>query len=254
MNQSLNQNQNQNQNRAQDQAGPRAEQDGTGTEPAGTRAEDDAALIAEIDAELAAERRAKPRASTALTGAVLLIGGLVGWIAALNLLVDKLYLLSNPGATLACDINPFISCGTVMMTWQAEAFGIPNMAIGLGGFAIMGVLGALMLSGTALPPWMRWARLGGMTFAFAFVHFLAFSAIVIIRALCPWCMVVWVATAPMFFATLAHTVESGDLRLPGPLAGILRRWVLLTLAWYLLVALVILIAFWGQWMATLGIG
>ena len=50
MNQSLNQNQ----NRAQDQAGPRAEQDDTGTEPAGTRAEDDAALIAEIDAELAA--------------------------------------------------------------------------------------------------------------------------------------------------------------------------------------------------------
>ena len=109
---------------------------------------DDAQLRAEIDAELAAERRSKPRAGAALTGAVLLIGGLVGWIAALNLLVDKLFLLENPGGTLACDINPFISCGTVMFTWQAEAFGIPNMALGLGGFAIMGVLGSLMISGT----------------------------------------------------------------------------------------------------------
>lgn len=215
---------------------------------------DEAALRAEIDAELAQERRSKPRAGTRLTGAVLLIGGLVGWIAALNLLVDKLFLLENPGGTLACDINPFISCGTVMFTWQAEALGIPNMAIGLAGFAIMGVLGSLMLSRVALPTWMRWARLGGMTFAFAFIHFLAFSAIFLIRALCPWCMVVWVATAPMFFATLAHTVESGDLAVPAPLAGILRRWVLLTIGWYLLVALVILVAFWGQWMTVLGLG
>src|SRR5690625_7211619 len=73
-----------------------------------------------------------------LVGTVLLIGALVGWIASLNLTVDKMYLLEHPDAELACDINPLISCGNVMMTWQAEALGIPNMAIGLGGFAIMG--------------------------------------------------------------------------------------------------------------------
>ena len=151
-------------------------------------------------------------------------------------------------------MNPFISCGDVMMTWQSSALGIPNMAIGLGGFAIMGVAGALMLSGTALPTWFRWARLGGMTFAFGYVHFLAISAIFVIRALCPWCMVVWAVTAPMFFATLARTVEHGDLRLPAPLAGLLRRWVLLSAAWYLLVIVVIAAAFWRQWLVVLGIG
>src|SRR5690625_4341012 len=165
----------------------------------------DAQLLAEIDAELAAETAARPRAGNVLVGAVLLIGALVGWIASLNLTVDKMFLLENPDAELACDINPLISCGNVMMTWQAEALGIPNMAIGLAGFAIMGVLGSLMLSGTALPSWMRWARLGGMTFAAGYVHFLAYSAIFVIRSLCPWCMVVWAVTAPMFFATLAHT-------------------------------------------------
>lgn len=210
-------------------------------------------LLAEIDAELAAEKAARPRAGDRLVGAVLLIGGLVGWIAALNLLVDKLFLLQNPGADLACDVNPFISCGNVMMTWQAEALGIPNMAIGLAGFAIMGVLGALMISGATLPTWIRWARLGGMTFAFGFVHFLAISAIFTIGSLCPWCMVVWTVTAPMFFATLARTVESGDLELPRALAGILRRWVWLTLAWYLLVIIVIAVAFLPQWLVVLGI-
>ncbi len=215
---------------------------------------DEAALRAEVDAELAAERAARPRAGMRLTGLVLLLGGIVGWFSSLELQVGKEFLLANPGASLACDVNPFISCGNVMMTWQSSALGIPNMAIGLAGFAIMAVIGALMVSGTALPTWFRWARFGGMTFAFGYIHFLAISAIFVIRALCPWCMVIWTVTAPMFFATLARTIEHGDLRLPAPLAGLLRRWVLLTVAWYLLVIIVIAVVFWRQWLVVLGIG
>ena len=215
---------------------------------------DDAALLAEIDAELAAERSSKSRAGSRLTGLVLLIGALVGWIASLELQTGKEILLENPDATLSCDVNPLISCGNVMMTWQSSALGIPNMALGLGGFAIMGVVGALMSSGTVLPLWSRWARLGGMTFAFGYVHFLAISAIFLIKALCPWCMVIWTVTAPMFFASLAHTIESGDLRPPAPLANLLRRWVVLTLLWYLLVIVVIAVAFRHQWLMMLGLG
>ncbi|MGO3210270.1 vitamin K epoxide reductase family protein [Brachybacterium sp. AOP42-C2-15] len=214
---------------------------------------DDAALLAEIDAELAAERSSKSRAGQRLTGLVLLIGALVGWIASLELQVGKEFLLANPGGSLSCDVNPFISCGNVMMTWQSSALGIPNMAIGLGGFTIMGAIGALMASGTVLPTWFRWARLGGMTFAFGYVHFLAISAIFLIKALCPWCMVIWTVTAPMFFATLARTIESGDLRLPTPLANALRHWVVATLLWYLLVIIVIALVFRQQWLTMLGI-
>lgn len=216
-------------------------------------AHDEAAMLAEIDAELAAERSAKARAGQRVTGLVLLLGALVGWVASLELQVGKEFLLANPGASLACDVNPFISCGNVMMTWQSSALGIPNMAIGLGGFAIMGAIGALMAAGTALPPWCRWARLGGMAFAFGYVHFLATSTIFVIGALCPWCMVIWTVTAPMFFATLAHTIESGDLRIPAPLANLLRRWVVLTLGWYLLVLVVIALAFRQQWLVMLGL-
>lgn len=214
---------------------------------------DDDALRAEIDAELTAERASRPRASSRLAGLVLLLGGIIGWIASLELQVGKEFLLANPGASLGCDVNPFISCGNVMMTWQSSALGIPNMAIGLAGFAIMAAAGALMVSGTQLPTWFRWARLGGMTFAFGYIHFLAISAIFVIRALCPWCMVIWTVTAPMFFATLARTIEHGDLKLPAPLARLLRRWGLLTVLWYLLVVVVIAAAFWRQWLVVLGL-
>ena len=72
--------------------------------------------------------------------------------------------------------------------------------------------------------------------------------------LCPWCMVIWSVTAPMFLATLARTIESGDLPLPRPLGNLLRHWVVLSLGWYLLVVVVILAAFWRQWLVVLGIG
>lgn len=213
---------------------------------------DDAALTAEIDAELRAERLARRRAPAVVTGIVLLVGAAISWGAALLLLVEKMHLLSSPGATLSCDINPFISCGSVMMTWQASAFGFPNMALGLGGYAIMGAAGALIASRAALPRWFRWAVLGGISFAFAFIHFLAISAIFVIHALCPWCMVVWVMTAPMFFCTVAWMIEAGDLRLPSGLSRVLRHWVLCSVAWYALVIVVIIAAFWQQWMAMLG--
>lgn len=215
--------------------------------------DDDSALIAEIDAELMADDHARRRAPDRLTGAVLLIGGVIGWLAALTLLVDKLRLLEDPDATLLCDINPFISCGGVMMSWQAEALGVPNMAIGLGGFAIMGAAGSLLLARAPLPRWFRAAVLGGMTFAFGFVHFLAISAIFVIHALCPWCLIVWTVTAPMLFATLAHAVEAGTLRVPRGLGTVLRHWVVLTVAWYALVVVVILAAFWPQWLAMAGV-
>lgn len=226
--------------------------------PAAAPHQDDAygALVAEVDAELAAERdrrRSRRRASDRVTGVVLLLGSAIAWVSALTLLVDKLRLLTHPGTTLGCDINPFISCGSVMSTWQASAFGFPNMALGLGGYAIMGAAGALLASRALLPRWYRWAVLGGIGFAFGFLHFLAVSAIFVIRALCPWCMVVWAVTAPMFFATLAHAVEDGDLRPGRVLAAALRHWVWLTLAWYALVIATIALAFWHQWMAVLGL-
>lgn len=214
---------------------------------------DDAELLASIDEELAQERRARRRAPTRVTGAVLLVGSAVSWISGLVLLLDKLYLLAHPTARFGCDINPFISCGSVMMSWQAAAFGIPNMALGLGGYAILGVAGAMLLSRSQTPRWWRGAVMAGLVFAFGFVHFLAFSAIFEIQSLCLWCMLLWSMTAPMFFSYLAHLVEERAAERGATSRSVLRHWVLLTLAWYVLVIVVILAAFWSQWMAMAGL-
>lgn len=202
-----------------------------------------------IDAEIKAQIAARSKAPARLTGLVLLIGGALGWIASLALSLDKITLLEDPNAQLACDINPFISCGTFIQTWQGDTFGFPNMYIGLAGFAIMGAVGSLLISRAALPEWFRWATFGGMIFAFAFVHWLAANALFAIHALCPWCLVVWSVTAPMFFAVLAHLVETDLIEVKGWLRGVLRSWIPLTLIWYALVVLTAFFVFLPEWIA-----
>src|SRR5699024_539859 len=90
---------------AADDPPPRTEEHGhrmnenPSTDPAGTDPGDQAALLAEIDAELAAERSSTPRPGQRLTGLVLLTGALIGWIASLDVQVGALFLPSNRGVS-----------------------------------------------------------------------------------------------------------------------------------------------------------
>ena len=63
-------------------------------------------------------------------GAVLVVGGLIGAVAAVVLLLEKLALLADPGYVPSCSVDPVLSCGTVMRTAQASVFGFPNPLIG----------------------------------------------------------------------------------------------------------------------------
>jgi len=49
----------------------------------------------------------------------LIITGIVGWIASFGLTLERLHVMANPAATTACDISPFISCKSVMLSEQA---------------------------------------------------------------------------------------------------------------------------------------
>lgn len=207
------------------------------------------AEIAAIDAEIRAERDAKPRASRLTVGLVLVLGSTLGLIASFALMQDKLAILEDPNASLACDINPFISCGTFLQTWQGQTFGMPNMYLGFFGFSIMGVVGALHLSRVELPRWFQWATFGGLAFAFAFVLWLSSNALFAIRALCPWCLVVWVVVAPMFFSFVAFLVEEDVIEVRGPVRAVLRSWVVLSLAWYALVIITAFFVFLPEWQA-----
>lgn len=209
----------------------------------------EAELLAEIDRELAEEAAAKRRAPTRTVGFVVLITAALGLWASFELTMGKFHLLENPGQALGCDVNPLIGCSNFLGSWQGSAFGPPNPVIGLMGFPIMGAMGAVWASGGRLPKWMNWATLGGATFAFGFITFLQYSALFVLRGLCPWCLVAWTAVGPMFFATLGRSIESGDV--PGP--RIFRHWVWWTLAWYALVIFLIGYNFRYQWLSMAGL-
>ena len=106
-------------------------------------------------------------------GAVLLVGGLVGGLTAVVLLLEKLALLADPAYVPSCSIDPVLSCGTIMRTAQATAFGFPNPLIGVATFPVVATVGALVLSGVALPRWtwlsLQFGSMAGLTYSIASV-------------------------------------------------------------------------------------
>ena len=79
--------------------------------------------------------------------------GLVGFLAALVLAVEKYALLADPAYVPTCSLNPILSCGSIMASPQAEAFGFPNPLLGVAGFPVVAATGAALLAGGRLAEW-----------------------------------------------------------------------------------------------------
>ena len=180
---------------------------------------------------------------------LLVIGGLIGLAAAFVLTLEKLALLADPTYVPSCSINPVLSCGSVMASPQAEAFGFPNPLLGLIGFTAVAVTGATLLAGATLPRWYRYGLQVGVTAGVLFVHWLAFQSLYRIGALCPYCLVVWAATIPVFwYVTLANLrLVSGR---PGHVGAVTRlhqfHGVILTV-WVLVIVVAMAARFWASW-------
>jgi uncharacterized membrane protein len=182
-------------------------------------------------------------------GWLLTIGGAIGVLCASILLIEKINLLKEPDKSLSCDINPFVSCGSVINTDQASAFGFPNPLMGVAGFAVVATLGVLMIARVKLPEFVWIGLQAGTLFGIAFVTWLQYQSIYDIRALCPYCMVVWSVMIPIFVFTSAR-----NLRWFIPDSAVTRivsDWTLLiTILWYVAVAA----AIWFQFGSDLWAG
>jgi uncharacterized membrane protein len=186
----------------------------------------------------------------------ILIAGVVGLVAALTLTVEKIQILINPGYVPSCSINPVLSCGSVMVTPQASAFGFPNPLIGIVAFTVVVVTGVLALANIELPRWYWVGLATGTLLGVAFIHWLIFQSLYRIGALCPYCMAVWAVTIPLFVvvASIAlrppqttGAVGSSRKSLIGA-ARVLHtwRWSLVAL-WFTALILLILVRFWTYW-------
>ena len=113
---------------------------------------------------------------------------------------------------LSCDVNPFVSCSDVMATWQAHLLGFPNPLIGVMGFVAPIAVGAMLLSGGVIRSRAFWTTFNvGVFLAWLLVTWFFTQAVFAIGKLCPWCMLAWSATIPMFWVFTAWNMRYGGL-------------------------------------------
>ncbi|WP_411720621.1 vitamin K epoxide reductase family protein [Mycetocola sp.] len=170
----------------------------------------------------------------------LVIAGVIGWIAAFALTVEKFSLLQSPNAQLSCDVSVLVQCSANLESPQGSLFGFPNPILGLTGWVAPIVVGAALLAGARFDRWFWLLFQLGVTAAFAFVLWLITQSIFVLGTLCPWCLVTWAVTIPVFWVVTLRNLAAGIL--PAPvgvrrIAGVLSGWVVvITLACYVIVA------------------
>lgn len=203
---------------------------------------------AELDAawEERAYRLPGPR-----LGWLLLVLGAIGLLGSAMLAIERVRVLADPTYTPGCSINPFLTCGPAMESWQGSLFGFPNPFLGVAAFPVVVTTGVVLLSRAKLPRWYWLGMLTGASAGLALVLFLIWTSLTVLRVLCPWCMVVWVTTIPIFWYVLVHCVQERFLGRRGPRSFVVRnRAVLLTVTYAVLVA-VTAIVLRDSWQALL---
>lgn len=180
---------------------------------------------------------------------LLVVAGVVGLMCSLIIMYDKVELLKNPAFHPDCDLNPIISCGSVMESSQANAFGFPNPFIGIAGFSMIIAGGMALLAGAGkLKRWFWLCLNGGTLFGLGFIHWLFFESVYRIQALCPYCIGVWIVTIALFWYVTLYNVQTGIIPLRGRAGRIgyfaRRHHLDILLLWYLVIAALILKHFW----------
>lgn len=174
---------------------------------------------------------------------ILLFSGIIGLFAAFTLMQDKVAILSDPNYVPSCNINPVLSCGSVIVTDQASIFGFANPIIGLMTYSVVIALAVLLISRVVLPNWV-WLGLSlGALGGLAFVVWLIFQSLYVIEALCPWCMVAWVGTILIFWVTTAENAQAGRFTrsgTPGVISDVISslRWILIGSTFLVILALI----------------
>jgi uncharacterized membrane protein len=182
---------------------------------------------------------------------LLIIGGLVAMVASLLLTIEVFNRLENPNYIPICNLNPILSCTSVADSQQSHLFGFPNYFIGVGGYAVVAVMGVAILAADKLKRWFWQLLQTGLTFAIAFLTWLQFETIYRIGALCLFCIVVWAASIPMFWYTTLYNLRAGNIKTPTQLkkvVGFAQKYHLEIVAlWFLIIIALIIKRFWYYW-------
>ena len=132
------------------------------------------------------------------TYVAMLISSTLSLIASLVLSIDAWKLAGNPNSKFACDINAVVSCGKVAKAWQSTLLGFPNPFIGLMTEPVVITVAIAGLALVAFPKFfLRVAHVvygAGLIFAL----WLLSQSFFVIKAFCPWCLLVTISTITVF--------------------------------------------------------
>lgn len=179
-----------------------------------------------------------PRRRHIAAGVFTLVAASVGLWAAWALTADKVVTVTRPTAELECNFSLLVQCGANLESWQGSLLGFPNPLLGLGGWAAAAVAGTALLVGVPLARWFWVAFTSGVSLAMALVAWLIGQSIFVLGTLCPWCMVTWAVTIPLFWLSWGMLLSASRNERVARAAAATTAWVpLLTFASYLVVAL-----------------
>lgn len=179
---------------------------------------------------------------------LLVICGALGLLASWVITIDKFKLLEDPNFVPGCSLNPIISCGNIMKSEQAHAFGFPNPMIGMVAYPVVIAIGMGILAGARYGRWFWLGLQAGTLFGVGFVTWLQYQSLYNIGSLCLWCSLAWVVTIALFWYTLVHNLKNEIIPAPAALRNAVLEfhWVIPVL-WYGAIILLILTRWWSYW-------
>lgn len=128
----------------------------------------------------------------------MLVSSTLSLIASLVLSYDAIKLAEAPSSKLACDINAIVSCGKVAKSWQSNLLGFPNAFLGL---MLEPVIITVAIAGLGLVAFpRRFLKVAhvGYGIGLVFALWLLSQSFFVIKAFCPWCLLVTASTITVF--------------------------------------------------------
>ncbi|MFW6187937.1 MAG: vitamin K epoxide reductase family protein [Actinomycetota bacterium] len=165
-----------------------------------------------------------------------LVCAALGFYGAATLVYERVQIFLDAGHRTSCDINTWLSCGTVMRTPQAEVFGFPNPFVGIVAYAVVAAVALAVLAGARFAAWYWWGLQLGVTLGWVFVLWLWWQTTFEINALCLYCMLVWVVQTVLFVHTTARNLRAGVIPAGPAVARAAGSWT-----WFATAALLVLV-------------
>lgn len=139
-----------------------------------------------------------------------IVAGVAGGIVAFLLYLEYIGQLTGADPIITCSWSVLVTCGPNLLSLAGNLLGFTNAILGIVLFGGPVYAGASALAAPGgLRPWY-WRVYGLFLLGgFLLVHLFAWRSIFEFGSLCPWCMVVWLVTIPLFWFTLAWQLREG---------------------------------------------